>query len=210
MRATAAHAGAEAVASNTMTLSCSQRRAVIRFGWVFFLISLGGQAPHVLRAQMGVHRTCGEPNEIELTPMGVKLNGSRRVRVHTGGPWAQAWFAGVGPVCVRHRSLMTSAGGARLSFDLSTSPRPIGSGARDVREGAKAWLRHARRWWFVVFVVFVVFGRLRVVVQRMRTTGRAIADSKWRVQCTVLVACRLFDARACCDLGRRCSRARQC
>ncbi len=28
---------------------------------------------------MGVRRTCGEPNEIELTPMGVKLNGSRRV-----------------------------------------------------------------------------------------------------------------------------------
>ena len=33
------------------------------FGWVFFLISLGGQARHVLRAHMG--RTCGEPNEIE-------------------------------------------------------------------------------------------------------------------------------------------------
>ena len=28
---------------------------------------------------MGVHRTCGEPDEIELTPMGVKLNGSGRV-----------------------------------------------------------------------------------------------------------------------------------
>ena len=35
------------------------------FGWEFFLISLGGQAPHVLRAHMGVHCTCGEPNEIE-------------------------------------------------------------------------------------------------------------------------------------------------
>ena len=31
------------------------------------MISLGGQAPHVLRAHMGVHRTCREPNEIELT-----------------------------------------------------------------------------------------------------------------------------------------------
>ena len=34
--------------------------------------------PHVLRAHMG--RTCGEPDEIELTPMEVKLNGSGRVR----------------------------------------------------------------------------------------------------------------------------------
>ena len=30
-----------------------------------FLISLGGQAPHVLQAGMGL--TCEEPNEIELT-----------------------------------------------------------------------------------------------------------------------------------------------
>ena len=35
------------------------------FGWVFYLISLGGQAPHVLRAHVG--RTCGEPNGIDLT-----------------------------------------------------------------------------------------------------------------------------------------------
>ena len=35
-------------------------------GGYFFLISFGGQAPHVLRAHMGMH-TCGEPNEIELT-----------------------------------------------------------------------------------------------------------------------------------------------
>ena len=31
------------------------------FGWVFFLILFGGQAPHVLGAHMGVHHTCGEP-----------------------------------------------------------------------------------------------------------------------------------------------------
>ena len=48
------------------------------FGWVFFLISLG--SPHV--RPMG--RTCGEPNEIELTPIGVKLNGSRRVPLMNG------------------------------------------------------------------------------------------------------------------------------
>jgi len=36
-------------------------RAVMCFGWVFFLISSG--SPHVLRAHMGVHRTCGEPTK---------------------------------------------------------------------------------------------------------------------------------------------------
>ena len=49
----------------------SRKRAVKCFGWVFFLISSG--SPHV--RPMG--RTCGEPDEIELTAMGVKLNGSR-------------------------------------------------------------------------------------------------------------------------------------
>ena len=44
-------------------------------GWVFFLISSGGQAPHV--RPVGVHRTCGEPDEIELTPMGVRLGRTR-------------------------------------------------------------------------------------------------------------------------------------
>ena len=39
------------------------------------MISSG--SPHVLRAHMGVYCTCGEPDEIELTAMGVKLNGSR-------------------------------------------------------------------------------------------------------------------------------------
>ena len=55
-------------------LACSPESAVVFFGWVFFLIPLG--SPHVLRAHMGVHRTCGEPTEIELTAMGVGLNGS--------------------------------------------------------------------------------------------------------------------------------------
>ena len=31
------------------------------------MISLGGQAPHVLRAHMWALNTCGEPNDIELT-----------------------------------------------------------------------------------------------------------------------------------------------
>ena len=49
----------------------ARKKAVIFFGWVFFLISLG--LPHV--HPMG--RACGEPNEIELTAIGVQLNGSR-------------------------------------------------------------------------------------------------------------------------------------
>ena len=51
----------------------SRKRAVKFFGWVFFLISSG--SPHVRCTPMA--RTCGEPDEIELTAMGVKLNGSR-------------------------------------------------------------------------------------------------------------------------------------
>ena len=43
----------------------SRKRAVKFFGWVFFLISSG--SPHV--RPMG--RTCGEPDEIELTAAGV-------------------------------------------------------------------------------------------------------------------------------------------
>ena len=48
---------------------------VIFFGWVCFLISLG--SPHV--RPMG--RTCGEPIEIELTAIGVELNGCPRNRL---------------------------------------------------------------------------------------------------------------------------------
>ena len=41
-------------------------KRVMSVGWAFFLISLG--APHVRPPHGGVpHRTCGEPNEIELT-----------------------------------------------------------------------------------------------------------------------------------------------
>ena len=41
-------------------------------------------SPHVLRANMGC--TCGGANEIGLTAMGVKLNGSRRL------PSAEMWI----------------------------------------------------------------------------------------------------------------------
>jgi len=46
------------------------------------------------RTPMGVHRTCGEPDEIELTAMGVKLNGSRcrqRQRRWRGGRAGCHW-----------------------------------------------------------------------------------------------------------------------
>ena len=52
---------------------CSRKRAVIYFEWwVFFLIPLG--SPHVRCTPMV--RACGEPDEIELTAIGVELNGS--------------------------------------------------------------------------------------------------------------------------------------
>ena len=74
----------------------SRKRAEMFFGWVFFLISSG--SPHV--RPMG--RTCGEPDEIELTAMGVKLNGPRcrarrAVHVRRGG------LRGVPPQPQRHR-----------------------------------------------------------------------------------------------------------
>ena len=42
------------------------------------------------RAHMGVHRTCGEPGEIGLTPMGVELNGSGRVPLEAAALLAAA------------------------------------------------------------------------------------------------------------------------
>ena len=49
------------------------KRAVVLSGWwVFFLIPSG--SPHVLRAHTGC--TCGEPEETELTAIGVESNGS--------------------------------------------------------------------------------------------------------------------------------------
>ena len=68
--------------------ACARKRAVIYFGWVFFLISLG--SPHV--RPMG--RTRGEPNEIELTPIGVRLNGSGHVHLAVGSMsvcWTNPW-----------------------------------------------------------------------------------------------------------------------
>ena len=68
-----------------------EKKTVIFFGWVFFLGSSGGQAPHVLRAHTRVHRTCGGPNGIELT-----------IRVLTGCFTAPFLFLGL--FCRRRRS----------------------------------------------------------------------------------------------------------
>ena len=61
------------------------KRAVMSFGWVFFLISLG--SPHVRRTPHGcvTHRTYGEPNEIELTAIELHLHGSLRHAGRLGG-----------------------------------------------------------------------------------------------------------------------------
>ena len=72
-----------------------KKRAVTCFGWVFFLTSSG--SPHVRCTPMG--RTCGEPDEIELTPMcggmavleaGARTHGrghERVDRVELNGSW---------------------------------------------------------------------------------------------------------------------------
>ena len=65
-------------------LACSRRKRAIAFStWVFFLISLGGQAPHVRCIRPMGRARRGGPNEMELTPIGVALNGSRRVPAAT-------------------------------------------------------------------------------------------------------------------------------
>ena len=70
-----------------------EKGAVTFFGWAFFLISLG--SPHVRPMGVhhaGVHRTCGEPTEIESTPHGGEIErlttrtASQTLRV----AWAQA------------------------------------------------------------------------------------------------------------------------
>ena len=94
-----------------------RKRAVTFSGRVFFLISVG--SPHV--RPMG--RTCGEPTEIELTPIGVELNGSGRApawrrgddeRVDARGRrFAPARVPGLGLVC-----FVRSRGGAvQLKLD---------------------------------------------------------------------------------------------
>ena len=67
-----AHTGRDrfnAVMEKALASKQTELGDISRFGWVCFLISLGGQAPHVLRAHTWAHmgHTRGGPNEIELT-----------------------------------------------------------------------------------------------------------------------------------------------
>ena len=79
------------------------------------MISSGGQAPDVLRAHMGVHRTRGEPNEVELTRIGEGLNGSGGVLRWAG----ELGRGGVEEPAVEHNVL----GLARLA-DAHAAERP--------------------------------------------------------------------------------------
>ena len=80
------------------------KEAVMFFRVVFFLISLGGQAPHVLRAHM--EHTCWELNGIELTAAnglfyrsspGRRLGGLRTRWPHTRGHRGRASSAPAPP-----------------------------------------------------------------------------------------------------------------
>ena len=51
--------------------------------WVLFFVSLGGQAPHVLRAHTWALNTCGGPNEIEST--------IRVLRDSCAAPFSRPW-----------------------------------------------------------------------------------------------------------------------
>ena len=100
-----------------------RKRAVKFFGWVFFLISSG--SPHV--RHMG--RTCGEPEEIESTAMGVKLNGSRcrcggwRARCAGGGSRTR------GPASVPPTQAVST---------MATAPRGISPSTRSARSSRPA------------------------------------------------------------------------
>ena len=88
------------------------------------MISSG--SPRVLRAPMG--RTCGEPDEIGLSPMGVKLNSSGRVpdaedrlamrRSFGKWAWARSGFSKMissPPICSRLGKTMEARGPAPLT-----------------------------------------------------------------------------------------------
>ena len=72
-------------------------------------------------------RTCGEPDEIELTPMGVKLNGSRRVhlkqRIECGQNEAATHLLLHGHVCVCRSWYLQAATGQQHVAMLMESDR---------------------------------------------------------------------------------------
>ena len=92
-------------ASRNALAAWSRPRAATCFGLVLLLISSG--PPRVRCTPMGVHRTCGGPGDIEMTPMAVELN--TRIRdADRGG-------CGPGPcvpvlVCKRQEAHLRPAG----------------------------------------------------------------------------------------------------
>ena len=58
----------------TPALRTDEDGNVFRVGIFLNFVRLATRTPY------GVHRTCGEPKEIELAATGVELNGSRRVQ----------------------------------------------------------------------------------------------------------------------------------
>ena len=91
------------------------KKVVIFFGWVVFLTSLGGQAPHVSLAHMG--HACGEPNEIELTTAHVLF-----YRPQQGG-MAVAGAAMSGGTLERNTALAFDNKGHFSLVDIGASPR---------------------------------------------------------------------------------------
>ena len=81
-KSTSAKTFCDGLFMNPQALYASRKIAVMFYGRVFFLSSLG--SPHV----RPVGRVYGEPNEIESTAIGVTLNGSQVRRPFQRGGWS--------------------------------------------------------------------------------------------------------------------------
>ena len=117
-------------------------------GGCFSLISLGGQAQHV----HPVGPACGEPNEIGLTPSGVKLNGPRRAPVTSStSPSPTVSLRPLlprdGNVSLSSRISLTAAGrGACKRGQLQVTPRPRQAGGAGSGRRARRAVRLRLAW----------------------------------------------------------------
>ena len=101
-------------------------RAVIFFGWVFFLINISLGSPHVLLAHMWALNTRGEPNEIELTAAHGLFYRSAHRR-----PRRQLDFVGVGNLGVLGRvSCQEHLGCCTVQRAHADPVVPFGAGSR--------------------------------------------------------------------------------
>ena len=73
-------------------------------------------------------RTCGEPNEIELTAVGVKLNGSGRVQ-HAGAATAARGSAQIFSMS----SSSLSCAGPALTLSMKRPPAPSAKNASETQ-----------------------------------------------------------------------------